>query len=251
MPRTVIPFASLISLSPAWSGVVSGQLCAGVGNYHGEKPRRLGGAGIGADDMVGGRRLPPAFSSAVYFDGAAFELRANRTGEYIGKDEARGGVMVRRRGGARRIIDDHGGQALPRNIRHDLFEDLACLAARAGRTRRLAGSVPCQHRRSANRKPGERRHGRACQFHRKAPRAGSLESFWIRQCHALRRGIKRIALSCWMAARASEERPFFPSASACIAVGTYGKSVPKTICDGGTIFSRPAIDIGQAALAVS
>src|SRR6516165_12140466 len=96
--------------------------------------------------MVGGRRLPPAFAGTVHLDWAALELRANRTGEHIGEDEAGSGMVVRLRCTAGRIVDDHRGQALPRNIWHDLLEDLASLAAGAGAAGGLAGGVSRQHR---------------------------------------------------------------------------------------------------------
>src|SRR5215470_5873262 len=75
--------------------VIDRGLSAVIGDDVGDQPRRLGLARIGADDVVGVRRLGPGLAGAVDAEGLALHLGADGAREHIREDEAGGGTAVR------------------------------------------------------------------------------------------------------------------------------------------------------------
>ena len=94
-----------------------------IKNDHGDQPRRLGGAGVLADPMVGAGVLEPLLASLVNADGLVVDLAPDLTGDDVGVDERRAGVTVRGRVPARGVVHGVDEQALARNVRDRLIRE--------------------------------------------------------------------------------------------------------------------------------
>ena len=98
------------------------RLVAGIHDKDGEQLRRLGFARVAADLMARARRFGPALARLVDAGLAVIDLRFDLARKDVGENEGGFRMGVRRRRGARRIIDFDGDERFSRNVGDRLIE---------------------------------------------------------------------------------------------------------------------------------
>src|SRR5918998_6830743 len=116
---TSFPAARFLLLVRYGEGIV-----LGVDDEDSQQARRFAVARVLAHPVMRARQLVKAFADPIDPGGFLIDLAANGTGQHMSIDEGRPGMAMGRRLAAWRVGHDEGGQALSRDVRNGVLEDL-------------------------------------------------------------------------------------------------------------------------------